>query len=124
MLTLKLLSPENDVIGHGRAFSVTRRQQSHGRYWRAPANTPGSESTSSHRSGLCGNEGDPRHRHRKDYRRHHHASLNSERSDMVAWKSEPPVRATTPGNAGRAKGRQFEISVQECMGRTLGRTYP
>ena len=27
-----------------------------------------------------------------------------------AWKSEPSIRALTPGNAGRAKGWRFETT--------------
>ena len=123
MLTLKQLSPENDVIGTGRAFSETRRQQSHGHYWRAPANTPGSESISSHRGGLRGNKGDP---HRRSWfdRLHHPTSLTSEDGGVVVGKSEPSVGAMTPGNAGRAKGRRIEISVRKSMDQTLGWTAP
>jgi hypothetical protein len=32
-----------------------------------------------------------------------------------AWKSEPPIRALTPGNAGRAQGWRFETA---CCGYT------
>jgi hypothetical protein len=119
MPTLKLLSPENDVIGNGRACRVARRQQSHGRFWRAPANTPGSKSTSSRRSGLCGNKGDPRPRDGIDPSGCL-TSLISEDDGMRAGKSELSIVALTPGNAGRAKGRQIEISVRRSMDQTLG----
>ena len=123
MPTLKLLSLEKNVVGTGRALTVGRRQKSHGRFRRAPANTPRSEGISSQRLGVRGNEGDPR-RGSRGTRRHLRTSLTSEEVGRAAWKSEPPIRAMILGNARGAKGWRSETSIQRSTGRTPSRRYP
>jgi hypothetical protein len=121
--TLKLLSPEMIFLGTAEHLigcagnSRTRVAGEHGRP------TPGSERTSSQRMRLHGNKGDPR-RCSQSLRLHRQTSLTSKNGDIVARKSEPPVRAVKLGNAGGAKGRRSETSVRRSMDQTLSWAAP
>lgn len=108
MLPLKLLSPENFVVGEGRAFNRARRQHLMGRQRQVPPGTPGSKSISSHTLRACGNEGDPVVNDHGwpclcDKSKQREAKVIDDR------KSEPFVVATKLGNASGAKEGQYGI---------------
>ena len=63
--------------------------------------------------GLCGNQGDPANG--VQGRTHPRTSVKSEEEGSACWKSEAPIRAMKPGNAGGAKGSQSEITVEGNM---------
>ena len=48
---------------------------------------------------------------------HSLTSLNSEKEGIITRKSEAPIVAMNPGNAGGAKGRRCEITDQGNMAR-------
>ena len=105
--TLKVLSPEKFIVGECRRVCPPGRPQSGSRYGVRCGYSPGSEAVSSLTSRACGNQGDPRIGPLEAGTRE---QVKSEDVGGVAWKSEPSIRALTPGNAGRAKGWRPEIT--------------
>ena len=88
---------------------------------RAQRATPGSKAVSSLTWRLRGNQGDPPVGVDETRSR---TSVRSE-EERGGWrKSEAPIRARKPGNAGGAKGCRYEATDRGDMVRTQGRMKP
>jgi hypothetical protein len=82
---------------------------------RAQGATPGSEAASSFTLRLRGNQGDPIVG--VEGAAYPRTSVRSEDEGRSGRKSEAPIRAMNPGNAGEAKGYRFEITGEGDMAR-------
>jgi len=90
-------------------MALTRQQATtRGAIGRVPRVPPGSEAVSSLRLRICGNQGDPVVGVQGGA--HPLTSVRSEEAGGDGRKSEAPIVAVKPGNAGGAKGCRDEIT--------------